>query len=122
MSAIEKVYEKIEFHSTPLSRIKCVIKNRGNEIDEYIKRDKKIATAGGGGFDKDEADEDMKMRENDGGSTKKEYTKVEGDVDKSVILSEIIRFDTDVGLIGLNKWTMNFDDCLFKVKEPKVKR
>lgn len=43
------------------------------------------------------------MRENDGGSTKKEYTKVEGDVDKSVILSEIIRFDTDVGLIGLYK-------------------
>jgi len=47
---------------------------------------------------------------------------VEGDVDKSVILTEIIRFDTDVGLIGLNKWTMNIDDCLFKVKEPKVKR
>jgi len=71
MSAIEKVYEKIEFHSTPLSRTKRVIKNRGNEIDECIKRDKKITTDGGGGFDKDEVDEDMKMREKDGGSTKK---------------------------------------------------
>lgn len=51
---------------------------------------------------KKEANIDLKTREIDCGSAKKEYAKMEGGVDKSVILSQMNRFEIDVILAGLN--------------------
>jgi len=66
------------------------VKLGGSRLEPRTKRAKK------------EASIDMKTGEIGCGSTKKEYAKVEGGVDKSVILSQMIRFDTDVSLAGLN--------------------
>jgi len=44
----------------------------------------------------------VKTREIGRGSAKKEYAKAKGGVDKSVILSQMIRFDTNVSLVGVN--------------------
>ena len=72
--AIEEAYEKL----------------KGSQSEFQTKCAKKVA------------DIDVKTREIGCGSAKKEYAKVKGGVDKSVILSQMIRFDTNVSLVGVN--------------------